>query len=445
MSYLHLIDRFFGNPLNIEQSKLDVLTSEVFVKLLLNEPINRTERTPVAAIDSSVEVPSNVKVIPVHGSLVNKNGAGSSGVTSYESIGKQTMQALAEGYTVIGYDFSSGGGEAHGNFALGRLIASLPEKFGVQTFAYTDSMSASASYALMAATQRVFAADTSTTGSIGTLMTLYDLTKADEKSGVKYTILRSKEHKALYNPHEVVSEEIIKESLASLKIWDNKFNEYVTSVRPALELKTVLSLDGRTAMGDEALQIGLIDEIAPTLQDVVDRYDKSKANVTSSTSAKASNVYVNKTEVTHMAKTVEELMSEVLELKSENETLKQSAALQKSEATILERNRITTILQSAETFGIKDNNAVLGSIKSGMDLNSVNLLFTSIKSAVDAANVIATSSENAVPSGADKVTVQELQELANKQKAGETSFANGKFGMNDLLSAMGEIGTVGGE
>ena len=67
----------------------------------------------------------------------------------------------------------------------------------------------SAAYAIGSAAQQVYATESSTVGSIGVIMSLVDVTEADKANGYSYTILRSKEDKAIYNPHEQISSAVI--------------------------------------------------------------------------------------------------------------------------------------------------------------------------------------------------------------------------------------------
>ena len=57
------------------------------------------------------------------------------------------------------------------------------------------------------------------------VMGINDVTEADKKEGISYTILRSKESKASYNPHEPLSSTVKTELLDKLITVDNKFNK----------------------------------------------------------------------------------------------------------------------------------------------------------------------------------------------------------------------------
>ena len=155
MKYGRLLTRLYNQPLAIAQSKLDVLTSEVTLKLLSGEhPASIGNASKDAAIESSA-------VIRVFDSLVSKNGGGDSGSTSYEFVTSQVNSAIAAGNTELKFYIDSPGGEVSGLFGLAAFIASLPEQYGIKTVAVTDGMATSAAYVLAAACQTIYATSSS--------------------------------------------------------------------------------------------------------------------------------------------------------------------------------------------------------------------------------------------------------------------------------------------
>ena len=160
--HLLLATRIFNTPLAVSQDKLDVISSNVGLKLLTGEDISPTMDVPTSRPDVNTSVP----IIKVYDNLVAKGGLGSSGFTSYAGINSQVEKAVSAGASRIGFDISSPGGEVNSLFSTTDFIHSLPEKFGVETFAFVDGSATSAAYAIAAATQRIYSTDTSMTGSI---------------------------------------------------------------------------------------------------------------------------------------------------------------------------------------------------------------------------------------------------------------------------------------
>ena len=402
MNYLNVLTRLINTPLLISSDKLEVLTSEVSIKLLANQEIDRSVSTPASA-GTSNPVPT-VAIIPVYGSLINKNGAGASGAVSYERIKAQTVEAIMLGVPNIGFDISSGGGEAHGAFSLADFIHSIPEKYGVSTFAFTDSHANSAAYAIAAATQKVYAADTADVGSIGAVMSLVDVTKMDAQDGVKYEILRSKADKAAYNPHEALTDKVIQQAKDSLAIWDNKFNAAMTKYRPGLSLDTILELKGNSVNAIKGLELGLVDEIVISIEDIFPKLQE--------------NTSTKPLSPTKIGNTMDlaQALSKLVEVESQLESLKASSSLETAKAVQTERARVTKILEAKTTFGVTDSN-VANAISKGWSLDTVTDVFTEFKAVKDASLAIDTSGASL-----GSQTPEQVAALAAKAAADTSSF-----------------------
>lgn len=447
MSYFHILERCIGTPLAIEPGKLAILTEEVFIKLALGNDINRSIQTPELPKISS---PENMHVVPVYGSLVNKNGAGASGITSYEGIKQQIISAINTGATTIGFDVSSGGGEAFGMFELGQFISELPAKYNVNTFAFTNSIAASAAYGIMCAAQQVFAVPSAMVGSIGTVMTLVSQKEADKKAGLDYVILRSKEQKALFNPHEAISEAVLSDAEAKLAVMDAKFNEFVSFVRPKVSLKTITKLEGHTVFAEEALQIGLVDTLVGSLQDVFDFYaasapeKKKKPMMPSTIPSNKTNLSIGKNIMqSQIPTTLEDALVSLAQTNAELAAAKASIKMEVETAKGIERKRCLTLLESGKSLNI-DNQVILDTIQNGMALDAASIMFTAIKAAVDSS--ITANLNLQGPSANATQVVQTLQgqqtaqvtmgQLFNMGAEQQTKLAGGALTAADIFSAM---------
>jgi ClpP class serine protease len=448
MSYFHILERCVGTPLAIEPGKLAILTEEVFIKLALGNDINRSMATPDLPTISS---PNNMHVVPVYGSLVNKNGAGASGVTSYEGIRQQVISAVNSGATIIGFDVSSGGGEAFGMFELGQFIAELPSKYNVSTFAFTNSTAASAAYGIMCAAQTVFAVPSAMVGSIGTVMTLFSQKEADKKAGMDYVILRSKEQKALFNPHEAISEQVLTDAQNKLAVMDAKFNEFVSSVRPKVSLETINKLEGNTVFAEEALQIGLIDTLVGSLQDVFDFYaacapKKKKPTSMAINPSNKTNLSIGKNIMqSQIPTTLEDALVSLAQTNAELAAAKASIKMEVETARGVERQRCLTLLDTGKQLTI-DHQVILDTIKNGMALDAASIMFTAIKSAVDAS---ITANINLQAPAANTVDMKQvlgtqsaqvtMGQLLNMGAEQQTKLAGGALTAADIFAAMSEL------
>jgi len=368
MKYGRLLTRLYNTPLAIAQSKLDVLTSEVTLKLLAGENLSS-----VSGPDRQ-DAPQETSVIKVFDSLVSKNGGGDSGSTSYESITRQINSAISQGSTSLTFYIDSPGGEVNGLFGLAAFIASLPSK-GIETTAVTDGSATSAAYVIASACQTVLATENSIVGSIGVIMTLINVTEADKKAGIQYTILRSKEDKALINPHEDLPSKAIEDATKMLGVLDNIMNKTVSTNRPALTMDTIMSLAGGTVLAEEALSLGLIDGIVSSIDEVTNPKTTSKPLLTTNIGTTMN---------------LEEALAKNIQLSSELEALKASTTLEVAKAKQAEQTRVLGILDAAATFKLSAELATKR-IKAGASIEDTVEMFEGIKEALQMANPVDTS------------------------------------------------------
>jgi len=369
MKYGRLLTRLYNQPLAIAQSKLDILTSEVTLKLLAGETL--------PTLDSKSKentFTGSPAIINVFDTLVSKNGVGDSGSTSYESVTRQINQAISTGQQKILFYIDSSGGEVSGLFALAAFIASLPIKHGIETVAVTDGMAASAAYVLASSAQKLYATSSSILGSIGVIMTLVNVTEADKQAGIKYTVLRSKADKALLNPHEDFTPKAIEDAVKMLSELDNIMNEAIMSSRKMLSKSVIDSLAGSTVLAEEALSLGLIDGIVTSLDDVIN----TEIKINTITNKKDNNM------------TLEEALAKNIELSSELQAVKANQTLEISKAKLSEQTRIVSILEAASTFNLSTDFAVKR-IKANSSVEDAVEMFEGIKEALQMSNSLDTS------------------------------------------------------
>lgn len=266
---LRLLQRLEGVPLLISEGKLRIITENVTLPLLLGqrEHIPDVPSMSMATKKSYTSSSQKVAVINVFDSLVSKNASAGSGLTSYEAINKNINTVLSNGATDIVFYIDSPGGEVAGLFGLTDRIRSLAAE-GVGTIGFSDGMATSAAYAILAACAKSYTTASSITGSIAAIMTHAETSKADSERGITYTILRSKEEKALGDSHTPLNEAAIGKFQTILASMDTLFNNDVVLSRPNLSIQAIIDMKGSEFMAEEALQLGLIDGIIPSLEAV---------------------------------------------------------------------------------------------------------------------------------------------------------------------------------
>lgn len=217
------------------------------------------------------DVRDGVAVLPVVGPIAKRMGALNqiSGGTSSAFVGTQFQQAL-EDPTVraIVLHIDSPGGAVDGTRELAHQIHAARGQKPVVAFA--DGLMASAAYWIGAAADRVLmAGETTQVGSIGVVATHVDMSRAEEKAGVKTTEITAGRYKRVTSQYAPLSEEgrtVLQDQVDA--IYSLFVNDIATfrGVSPETVLERMA--DGRVFMGTKAMEAGLVDGVS-TLQDLI--------------------------------------------------------------------------------------------------------------------------------------------------------------------------------
>jgi protease-4 len=131
------------------------------------------------------------------------------------------------------------------------------------------SVAASGGYYIAAASDRIVANPGTITGSIGVLMEFTNIEELFKKIGIKGVVLKSGEHKDIGSPLREMSPE---EKKLIQSVIDNVHQQFVEAVAEGRKLdraKVAQIADGRILTGEQAKQLGLVDELG-NLQDAID-------------------------------------------------------------------------------------------------------------------------------------------------------------------------------
>jgi len=204
----------------------------------------------------------NIAVIDVFGTIAQRANimASYSGGTSSEKIGAEIQKALDNpdiGGIIL--RLNSPGGTVHGVSACADLIREGRQRKRI--VGYCDGLMCSAAYWIGSACTTLVATKTSEIGSIGVIATHYDVSKQDEKEGIKRTYVTAGKYKVKAPDNAPLSPE----GAAGLQdAVDTYYSIFVDGVAQNLGVTTekVLGMaDGRTFIGQAALDVGLIDHI----------------------------------------------------------------------------------------------------------------------------------------------------------------------------------------
>jgi protease IV len=135
------------------------------------------------------------------------------------------------------------------------------------------SVAASGGYYIACASERIFANPGTITGSIGVVMQFTNVEDLMRKIGIKGVVLKSGEYKDSGSPFRPMTPE---EKALLQGVIDNVQQQFVDAVAEGRHLdkeKVRQIADGRIMTGEQAKQLGLVDQIG-NLQDAIEEAGK---------------------------------------------------------------------------------------------------------------------------------------------------------------------------
>lgn len=214
---------------------------------------------PVSDEEEPYQVEEGVAIIPIEG-VISRSGFWG---CSTRAVASALDKALADSSVrAILFAIHSPGGVAAG-------IKELSDSIALATrvkpcAAWVDGLCASAAYWLASATGRVYAGPSSTVGSIGVLIRHMDKSGFNKTLGVVYTYVTAGSYKAVGNPDTPLSDRDrdVMQAMAN-QIYDMFSADVAEHMGLAMEQRETWA-DGRTFLGAEAEQLGLITAMTPT-------------------------------------------------------------------------------------------------------------------------------------------------------------------------------------
>ena len=215
-----------------------------------------------------LSVQGSVGVINIQGSLINGNAGFMSyyGITGYGDIRDALVAAVQHAeVTSILLNIDSPGGQVSGCHETAQLIARVGKVKPVVS--YTGGVEASAALWTGSSAKYSFVAETAPVGSLGIMAIHTDRTEQLKQDGIKVTVIRAGDKKALSNPYESLTEEARKEMQAQADYLYAIFLGHVADQRGvSSEVADKAFGQGRMFLGKQAVVAGLIDAVG-TLED----------------------------------------------------------------------------------------------------------------------------------------------------------------------------------
>lgn len=272
--YEHVAAMLFGTPWAITESKLQAM-AEV-LGLRLQGVIFTPEEIQARVGDgrrSAASTPNGVRVLELHGVISPKANmiTNASGGTSAEEFAREMRAAAADPkIKAIVIDIDSPGGNMAGVPELADIVFAARTKKPIYAVANGEEGAASAAYLIGAQVTpgNFYASQSAMVGSIGVITAHIDRSGAEEKAGLKTTIISAGKYKASVSPVEPLTED----GRETLQMLVN--GGYALFVEGVARGRGVTAEEvaggfgqGRVVLAGEAERLGMIDGIA-TLEEV---------------------------------------------------------------------------------------------------------------------------------------------------------------------------------
>ncbi len=152
----------------------------------------------------------------------------------------------------------SPGGTVYESEELYLKLKEYKEQTGRPVWDYMAHYAASGGYLISMAADKIYANPNTTTGSIGVIMSGFDMTGLYEKLGIRYVSITSGDFK----DSSKMTEEQIAVYQEQVDEYYNKFVGIVAEGRGMAEEDVKTLADGRVYTANQALENGLVDEIS---------------------------------------------------------------------------------------------------------------------------------------------------------------------------------------
>lgn len=229
---------------------------------------------------------ATVAVIPVHGVIAPRMNVMTemSGGTSADVLGRQIGAAMTDPHIdAVVLDVDSPGGSVFGIQELADSMAAM--KGRKPMVAVANHVMASAAYWIGSQADEIIASPSSQVGSIGVIAVHQDVSGAEEKLGVKTTMITAGKHKAAGDPHSPLSED-------ARAMMQGLVDQYYTAfVKGVARGRGVSAADVRGGFAEgaivgasDAVKLGLADSVG-TLDDAISRLASGSKSVSARANA----------------------------------------------------------------------------------------------------------------------------------------------------------------
>lgn len=155
---------------------------------------------------------------------------------------------------------NSPGGSALGSELMLKGINELKNN-GIPVYVSMGPIAASGGYYISSKANRIFALNSTITGSIGVVFMFINVEKLTQNLGINYKTIKQYKYDDYLNPTRKPTDEEIKIIIRSIQYTYDEFINHVMSGRNIPKEKISSIAEGRVWTGKDALNLNLIDEI----------------------------------------------------------------------------------------------------------------------------------------------------------------------------------------
>lgn len=203
---------------------------------------------------------NRILVVRIEGAI----GRDSSSSKGYNH--RLTLDALERAYGDYGIKgiillVDSPGGGVYESAEVKNAIVAIKNTLEIPVYAVFGSMAASGGYYVSAYSDKIYAGEETWTGSIGVIMSSYDVSELMSNLGIKPVVIKSAAHKDIMSSSRPMTAEEMK---YMQELIDNAFSRFVKVVsegRKLSESEVRKFADGRIFDSVKAKDLKLIDEI----------------------------------------------------------------------------------------------------------------------------------------------------------------------------------------
>ena len=202
-----------------------------------------------------------IYVIPLEGDIVESETevfSGEENINISETLEKLDIAKENDKIKAVVLRINSPGGSALTSDIIAQKVKELAEEKPV--YVSMSSVAASGGYYISANAHKIFVDRNTITGSIGVVSILPDFSKLITDNGVNIEKISDGEYSDLYSSDTFTEKKYNKIYNSNLKVYDDFLN-VVSKARKIDKEKLKTIAEGRIWTGDEAIKIGLADEI----------------------------------------------------------------------------------------------------------------------------------------------------------------------------------------